>query len=208
MITLAVWIWGFSTRENLVAFQYRKSRLGLIFYLAIDAIFSGILVFTGYQFIGPNEWATHENFMVAHPGFMPSQVDGLLDFIEREPDHIFWIGKGPHYHYSFRGVKNYEASIQYLPDSVTPAVTPQAKITVYTYRDPGAFSLNVHPVVDALSQFITTADGITGEVKIGIRHTFEEVTLQGRHEIIAIGYSEPQTSATLMHYASIIQGLR
>jgi hypothetical protein len=208
VITLAAWIWGLFTRENLVASQYRKSRPGFIFYLAVDAIFSGILVFAGYQFIVPNEWASHENFMVAHPGFMPSQVDSLLDFIEREPEHIYWIGKSPHYHYRFRGVKNYEASIQYLPNSAGPAIVPQVKITVYTYRNPAAFSLDIHPALNALSEFVTTAGGITGKVKIGARHTFEEVILQGRHEIMTIGYSEPQSPATLMHYASIVQVLR
>lgn len=207
MISLLIWIWDWFKKDDVITYLFQRSRLKFLFLLVFDVVISGAVFFAGYQFFGPNNWARHEQFAITHPGFMPSQIDTVLDFIEREPGHIYWLGPKDNYQYSFHGYRDFVAGINYLPAPSSETLDTRPSISIETYKNAKAYSLVAHHWTLASTGSFTTTNGTSVKFDKN-NYTFEEILPARKSEVITINFSAPQPVTTLLNSVSEIEALK
>ncbi|HUX65700.1 MAG TPA: hypothetical protein VMV42_01000 [archaeon] len=207
MIAIVRWVLRHLEKEHILRTNYHKSHPHFILYLGIDAVLSGILIAGGFHFLGPSSWVAHEKFMLAHPGVIPMPLDDLLDYVNREPESIYWLGPVAGDKYTLHRAKGDGAVITYFPDGPSPANVNHPKETIETYKNLAAYKTDVHPLMGANSLKFVTSSGATVEFNKGSTY-YENVTFKDKPEIVIISYPSSQLATTLIKNANNLKLVR
>ena len=197
MLSIAHWILRVFKKEHLLLTNYRRTHRHFFAFLTVDAILSVGLVTTGLHFFGPEAWASHENFMLTHPGVIPAPVDKFLDYATREKETSFWLGAVPSNLYTYQPNISGEEIVSYYVQKLNLPKGNVPTISVTTYRNPLVYEENSHRLLDTNT---TQAKLSNGETVVFDTNSLknEVITFNNRPTIVTIEYSKTHSLRQLM----------
>lgn len=205
MLIFIRWIVRKFKRKREILTRYERSHPNFLWFLAIDAVLSVVLILGGYQLLFKNSSSPE--------GKEPSESSvytstSLTEKARNENLDVFWLGPVQGYKYSLSDQESGIVDIFYLPITAGGSKANNFLYEVKTYERLDVWNGHTHPL-NASSG--TTKITVTKNISIKISTSSMRgviATFADKPEIVAIRYPEPQTLDNMIKNVESLKLLR
>ena len=192
-------IYDFLRKEELVALDYIRKHPRAKWIIALDAVLSITLVFSGYAYASQSSKSdmSIELKRIGAEAMSPSE---FVIQVRKGGTREYWLGDLSGFDITARAGNGGVSSISYVRRGSDPLDLNRAKITILTYSGSDVLA-GMHPLGTWLQPAISvTASGLVVKYDQSTM-TDQVITINGTTNIVSIHYPSVQTLQTFMDNA-------